>query len=201
MPAPRLLLAGVLAVLLAAVGISASWYGRAATESPQDLARRAIDADSPREQAAAATRLAALASAHRPSASPASRVSSASTPASTPASQPNERAVVVAGLRETLRSAKSGEARAAAVVGLARSGDRSVLPLVVAAIEDPDPLVAGRAVAAAQHMLGVRYGADERPLDREDCRRIADMARADMAALNGPGKDWWDSHTIQGATW
>lgn len=187
MPVTRLLLVGVLATLLAAVGISASWYGPAATESPRDLARRIIDAESHREQATAATRLAALAAAHRTDAGPSSR--------------PEGRAEVVAGLRETLRSARSGQARAAAVVGLARSGDRSVLPLIVAAIEDHDPLVAGRAVAAAQHMLGVRYGVDERPLDREDCRRIADMARADMAALDGPGKDWWDSHTIPGATW
>ena len=175
----RLLLAGVMAVLLATLGIGAVLRGRGAAESPQDLARRAVGADSPEEQALAATRLAARAEAVRP----------------------DGLADVIAALRQSLREGRSAEVRAAAIVGLARTGDRGVLPLLVTAIEDADPLVAGRAVAAAQHLLGVRYELPERALDHDDRRRIAEMARADMAALDGPGRAWWEAHTIQGATW
>jgi hypothetical protein len=79
--------------------------------------------------------------------------------------------------------------------------DPALLPLLVEAIEDDDPLVSGRAVAAVQHLLGVRYELDEQPLDREDRRRLAGMARSDMAALDGPGRVWWEAHTVPGGTW
>lgn len=99
------------------------------------------------------------------------------------------------GLRRAVAHASSAEVRAAAVVDLGRTADRSVLPLLVEKIEDDDPLVAGRAVAAVQHLLGVRYPIDEWPLDRAGRRRIAAMARSDVAALAGPGRSWWEAHT------
>lgn len=104
----------------------------------------------------------------------------------------------VDGLRRAVEHATSAEVRAAAVVDLARTTDRSVLPLLVVAIEDDDPLVSGRAVAAVQHLLGVRYPIEEWPLDRAGRRRIAAMARSDAAALAGPGRAWWEAHTLQG---
>ena len=108
---------------------------------------------------------------------------------------------MIASLQDTLANGRTSEVRAAAIVGLARTADRSVLPLLVEAIEDNDPLVSGRAVAAVQHLLGVRYEVDEQPLDREDRRRLAGMARSDMAALDGPGRAWWEAHTVPGGTW
>lgn len=175
----RFLLAGVAATALVALGISAAVRSRVSVETPADLARQAIAAASPKDQARAATRLAALAAQPRP----------------------NGSGPVIASLQETLTNGRSPEVRAAAIVGLARTGERSVLPVLVKAIEDDDQLVSGRAVAAVQHLLGVRYEVDEQPLNREDRRRLAGMARADMAALDGPGRAWWEAHTVPGGTW
>jgi HEAT repeat protein len=175
----RFLLAGIAATALVALGISAAVRSRVSVEAPADLARQAIAAASPKDQAQAATRLAALAA--RPQ-------------------QPGSGALI-ASLQETLANGPTSEVRAAAIVGLARTGDRSVLPVLVDAIEDEDPLVSGRAVAAIQHLLGVRYEMDEQPLDREDRRRLAGMARTDIAALDGPGRAWWEAHTVPGGTW
>jgi HEAT repeat protein len=175
----RFLLAGVAATALVALGISAAVRSRVSVETPADLARQAIAAASPKDQARAATRLAALAAQAR---------SNGSGP-------------VIASLQETLTNGRGPEVRAAAIVGLARTGERSVLPVLVKAIEDDDQLVSGRAVAAVQHLLGVRYEVDEQPLNREDRRRLAGMARADMAALDGPGRAWWEAHTVPGGTW
>jgi HEAT repeat protein len=175
----RFLLAAIAATALVALGISAAVRSRVSVEAPADLARQAIAAASPKDQAKAATRLAALA-AHP--------------------QQPGSGALI-ASLQETLANGPTSEVRAAAIVGLARTGDRSVLPVLVDAIEDDDPLVSGRAVAAIQHLLGVRYEMDEQPLDREDRRRLAGMARTDIAALDGPGRAWWEAHTVPGGTW
>ena len=176
----RVLLAGIAATALVALGISAAVRSRVGVETPADLARQAIAAAaSPKDQAEAATRLAALAGQRRS----------------------NRSGAVIASLQETLTNGRSPEVRAAAIVGLARTGDRSVLPVLVKAIEDDDQLVSGRAVAAVQHLLGVRYEVDEQPLNREDRRRLAGMARADMAALDGPGRAWWEAHTVPGGTW
>lgn len=183
----RFLLGGIAATALVVLGISAALRSRVSVESPADLARQAITAASPKDQAQAATRLAALAAQSQPRAQPRAR--------------PKGSGDVIASLQDTLTNGRTSEVRAAAIVGLARTADRSVLPLLVEAIEDDDPLVSGRAVAAVQHLLGVRYELDEQPLDREDRRRLAGMARSDMAALDGPGRAWWEAHTVPGGTW
>ena len=179
----RFLLAGIAATALVALGISSAVRSRVRVEAPADLARQAIEAASPKDQARAATRLARLAAQPRPQA------------------RPRGSGAVIASLQDTLAKGRTPEVRAAAIVGLARTADRSVLPLLVEAIEDDDPLVSGRAVAAVQHLLGVRYEVDEQSLDREDRRRLAGMARTDMAALDGPGRPWWEAHTVPGGTW
>jgi HEAT repeat protein len=187
----RLLLSGIAATALVALGLSAALRSRVSVETPAELARQAITAASPKDQARAATRLAALAAQPR---------SLARSPARSPARSEGSEDVV-ASLRDTLANGRTSEVRAAAIVGLARTADRSVLPMLVAAIEDDDPLVSGRAVAAVQQLLGVRYELKEQPLDREDRRRLAGMARSDMAALDGPGRAWWEAHTVPGGTW
>ncbi len=184
----RFLLGGIATTALVALGISAALRSRVSVESPADLARQAITAASSKDQAQAATRLAALAAQSQPQSQPRAR----------PVGSSGD---VIASLQDTLANGRTSEVRAAAIVGLARTADRSVLPLLVEAIEDNDPLVSGRAVAAVQHLLGVRYEVDEQPLDREDRRRLAGMARSDMAALDGPGRVWWEAHTVPGGTW
>jgi len=175
----RFLLGVIAATALVVLGISAALRSRVSVETPADLARQAITGSSPKDQAQAATRLAALAAQPLPDGS----------------------GDVIASLQDTLVNGRTSEVRAAAIVGLARTADRSVLPLLVEAIEDDDPLVSGRAVAAVQHLLGVRYEVAEQSLDREDRRRLAGMARSDMAALDGPGRVWWEAHTVPGGTW
>lgn len=175
----RLLLGGIAATLLIGLIITTAVRSRATVESPANLARQALAAASPTDQAQAATRLAALA-------------------AESPAAGRSE---LIAGLRNALANGHTAEVRAAAIVGLARTEDHAQLPLLVAAIEDDDTLVAGRAVAAVQQLLGVRYEMTGRPFDKEERRRLAGMARADMAALGGAGQAWWKSHTLPGATW
>ena len=113
----------------------------------------------------------------------------------------DDSADVTASLKDLLANGDLPELRAAAVVGLARTGDRAVLPLIIKAIEDDDPLVAGRAVGAAQHLLGVRYETGGMPWDRGERRRLAALARADLSALEGSDRAWWAAHTVQGATW
>ena len=179
----RFLLGGIAATALVVLGISAALCSRVSVETPADLARQAITGSSPKDQAQAATRLAALAAQPRPHA------------------RPRGSGDVIASLQDTLANGRTPEVRAAAIVGLARTADRAVLPLLVEAIEDDDPLVSGRAVAAVQHLLGVRYEVAEQPLDRGDRRRLAGMARSDMAALDGPGRVWWEAHTVPGGTW
>jgi len=172
----RILLAGIAVTLLVAGGVVGAFRHRGTVESPEALLRQAIGEGSPKDQARAAARL-----------------------ATRPGAGGTDDTIVC--LKEMLTKGRSPEVRATAVVGLARTGDRSTLPLLVEAIEDDDPLVAGRAVAAVQHLLGVRYGTEERPFDREERRRVADMARADVAALDGPGRAWWEAHIVPGATW
>jgi hypothetical protein len=109
------------------------------------------------------------------------------------------RPAVIEDLREAVQQRGPTDARLTAVVELARSKERAALPILVATIEDDDELVAGRAIAAVQHLLGVRYPLEEWPLDKAARRRIAAMAREDMAALDGPGKAWWETHTKQPA--
>jgi HEAT repeat protein len=106
---------------------------------------------------------------------------------------------VIDDLREVVQQRGPTDVRLSAVVELARSSDRTALPILVATIEDDDELVAGRAIAAIQHLLGVRYPLEEWPLDKAARRRIAAMAREDMVALDGPGKAWWETHTKQPA--
>ena len=175
----RLLLGGIAATLLIRLSITTAIRSYTAAESPADLARQALAAASPTDQAQASTRLAALAG-KSPSA---------------------DRQELIAGLRDALANGRTAEVRAAAIVGLARTEDRAQLPLLVAAIEDDDMLVAGRAVAAVQQLLGVRYEMTGRPFDKEERRRLAGMAREDATALDGAGLGWWKSHTLPGATW
>ena len=177
MASTRILLSGIAVTMLFACGLTVAFRSRLVADSPEDLARQAVHEVSPKDQARAAARLAALAA--RP------HVGGAD--------------ALIASLKETLMHGRSPDVRATAVVGLARTGDRSVLPLLISTIEDEDTLVAGRAVAGVQHLLGVRYGVEERPFDRDERRRLAGMARADLAALDGPGRAWWEAHTIQDA--
>ena len=174
----RFLLGGIVATALLAMSIAAV-RSHVMAETPRDLSLQAVAAATPAAQARAATRLAALA-------------------AKPPAGAGAE---VIAGLRNALANGHTPEVRAAAIAGLARTGDRSVLPVLVGAIEDDSPLVAGRAIAAVQHLLGVRYGVDERLPEKDERRRLATMAQSDMAALDGPGRVWWEDHTLQGKTW
>ncbi len=109
------------------------------------------------------------------------------------------RPAVIEDLREAVQQRGPTDARLTAVVELARSKELAALPILVATIEDDDELVAGRAIAAVQHLLGVRYPLEEWPLDKAARRRIAAMAREDLAALDGPGKTWWETHTKQPA--
>lgn len=175
----RLLLGGIAATAMIGLSILTAVRSHTTIESPGDLARQALTATSPQTQAQAASRLAALA-------------------AESPATGRSE---LIASLRDTLANGHTAEVRAAAIVGLARTQDRAQLPLLVTAIEDDNALVAGRAVAAVQQLLGVRYEMTGRPFDTEERRRLAGMARADMAALGGAGQAWWKSHTLPGATW
>jgi len=80
-------------------------------------------------------------------------------------------AAAIDDLRTLVQRPGPTDARVAAVVELARKSDRAALPLLVATIEDDDELVAGRAVGAVQHLLGVRYPVGEWPLDKAGRRR------------------------------
>jgi hypothetical protein len=84
----------------------------------------------------------------------------------------------------SLSAATSADAKAAAIVGIAREGQYSAMPQLIVAIEDGDPIVAGRALAAVQHLLGVRYEFEPSCLKSPKERAaLASMARKDWASL------------------
>lgn len=84
----------------------------------------------------------------------------------------------------TLAAAATAEQKAAAIVEIARSRHYDALPQLLTAIEDGNPAVAGRAVAAVQHLLGVRYEVKPGYLNSpKERRQLATLAREDWAKL------------------
>jgi hypothetical protein len=81
-------------------------------------------------------------------------------------------------------SATNPQTRATLIVGLARSKQYEAVPLLLAAMEDEHPVVAGRAIAAIQQLLGVRYPVDQKRLrDPKHRQELAGMAREDWQKL------------------
>lgn len=82
------------------------------------------------------------------------------------------------------KSARNPQTRAMLIVGLARSHQYEAVPLLLAAMEDEHPVVAGRAIAAVQQLLGVRYPVDQKRLrDPKHRQELAGMAREDWQKL------------------
>lgn len=82
------------------------------------------------------------------------------------------------------KSARDPQTRAALILGLARSRQYTAIPLLLTAIEDDHPVVAGRAIAAVQQLLGVRYPvAQKRLRDPKHRSELAGMAREDWQKL------------------
>lgn len=83
------------------------------------------------------------------------------------------------------RAATNPQTRATLIVGLARSKQYEAVPLLLKAMEDDNPVVAGRAIAAVQYLLGVRYPVDQKRLrDPKHRQELAGMAREDWQKLS-----------------
>ena len=78
--------------------------------------------------------------------------------------------------------------RVAMIQALAEAYDYAAMPTLLDALEDPDPAVAGKAAAAVQHMLGLRYDV----ATVADQKKISQMARRDWQMLSqSPHLDLW----------
>ncbi len=85
---------------------------------------------------------------------------------------------------QAYRQAKNDEVKAALLPGFARRQDYDAMPLIVEAITSDSIILSGRALAAAQHLLGVRYENSISQLKDPNFRKqIADMVLEDWQHL------------------
>ena len=85
---------------------------------------------------------------------------------------------------QAYRQAKTADVKAALLPGFARRRDYDAMPLIVQAITSDSVILSGRAVATAQHLLGVRYEISINQLqDPEFRKEIADMVMQDWQHL------------------
>ena len=82
------------------------------------------------------------------------------------------------------KQANTAEVKAALLPGFARRRDYDAMPLIVQAITSDSVILSGRAVAAAQHLLGVRYETSINQLQDPSFRKeIADLVMQDWQNL------------------
>jgi len=85
---------------------------------------------------------------------------------------------------QAYKQAKTAEVKAAILPGFARRRDYSAMPLIIQAITSDSVILSGRAVAAAQYLLGVRYESSVSQLQDPTFRKnIADMVIQDWQQL------------------
>ena len=89
--------------------------------------------------------------------------------------------------RESLQAykqAKTADVKAALLPGFARRRDYDAMPLIIQAINSDNVVLSGRAVATAQHLLGVRYETTVSQLQDPNFRKeMADMVMQDWQNL------------------
>ena len=82
------------------------------------------------------------------------------------------------------KQAKTADVKAALLPGFARRRDYVAMPLIIQAITSDNVKLSGRAVATAQHLLGVRYEISVSQLHDPNFRNeIADMVMQDWQNL------------------
>jgi len=93
-----------------------------------------------------------------------------------------------ASMARAIKESPSPGVRLAMIQSLAEVYDYTAMPPMLEALEDPDPAVAGKAAAAVQHMLGLRYNSE----DIADKKKLAKMAQRDWRMLqNSPHLELW----------
>ncbi len=82
------------------------------------------------------------------------------------------------------RNAKTADVKAALLPGFARRRDYEAMPLIVQAITSDNLVLSGRAIATAQHLLGIRYDITISKLQDSNFRKeISDMVMKDWNNL------------------
>ena len=85
---------------------------------------------------------------------------------------------------QAYKQAKTADVKAALLPGFARRRDYDAMPLIVQAITSDSVILSGRAVATAQHLLGIRYDITISKLQDPNFRKeIADMVMQDWQDL------------------
>jgi hypothetical protein len=85
---------------------------------------------------------------------------------------------------QAYKQAKTADVKATLLPGFARRRDYVAMPLIVKAINSDSVILSGRAVATAQHLLGVRYEISISQLQDPAFRKeIADMVMQDWQHL------------------
>jgi len=131
-------------ILIGAAGYYACGrLGQEETKTPQQLVEQALQAENPEQREMAAAQLAQF---------------------------PTKGRKATVQLRTVLKKSDSPVVRATAIQGLASEGDYESMNEIIAALNDPNPLVRGRAGAAVEDMLGLRF--DMRHDDPTEKRRV-----------------------------
>ena len=87
-------------------------------------------------------------------------------------------------LLKAYKQAKTADVKAALLPGFARRRDYVAMPLIIQAITSDNVILSGRAVATAQHLLGVRYEISVSQLHDPNFRKeIADIVMQDWQNL------------------
>ena len=85
---------------------------------------------------------------------------------------------------QAYKRAKTADVKAALLPGFARRRDYDAIPLIIQAITSDNVVLSGRAVATAQHLLGVRYETTVSQLQDPNFRKeMADMVMQDWQNL------------------
>ena len=85
---------------------------------------------------------------------------------------------------QAYKQAKTADVKAALLPGFARRRDYDAMPLIIQAINSDNVVLSGRAVATAQHLLGVRYETTVSQLQDPNFRKeMADMVMQDWQNL------------------
>ena len=130
-------------LIFAVIYFAWGWLGQEQPQTPQQLTQQAIEAKDPVQCEKAVAKLAQL---------------------------PRTGYKAAKHFREVLKKSDLPTVRATAIQGLSSEGDYDSMSLIIAALDDPDPLVRGRACAAVESMLGVRF--DMRHDDSVEKRKV-----------------------------
>jgi hypothetical protein len=85
---------------------------------------------------------------------------------------------------EAFKQTDSADVKAALLPGFARQQNYTAMPLIIDSVKADSPVLSGRAIATAEHLLGVRYNVEVSELRNREMRcKTAGMIEKDWQQL------------------